>query len=148
MQKSPVCVDASIVIKIVSPEEMRPLAVRLWQSWLDQDREIVAPHLFDYEVTSALLRKAIRGALSLDEARGALRAALGMNVALLDPPGLSEQALELAVRFSRPAAYDAHYLALAEYLRCPFWTADERLYNATRSDFPYIQWLGDYRPEP
>jgi predicted nucleic acid-binding protein len=147
MQKSPVCVDASIVVKIVSPEELRPLAVRLWQSWLDQDREIVTSHLFEYEVTSALLRKAIRGALSLDEARGALRAALGMKVALLDPPGLSEQALELAVRFSRPAAHDAHYLALAEYLRCPFWTADERLYNATRSDFPYIQWLGNYRAE-
>ena len=148
MQKSPVCVDASIVVKIVSPEELRSLAVRLWQSWLDQDREIVAPHLFEYEVTSALLRKAIRGALSLDEARRALDVALGLKVTLLDPPGLSEQALELAVRFSRPAAYDAHYLALSEYLCCPFWTADERLVNATRSDFPYIQWLGDYRPEP
>jgi predicted nucleic acid-binding protein len=65
----------------------------------------------------------------------------------LDPPGLSEQALELAVRFNRPAAYAAHYLALAEHLGCPFWTADERLYNAVRPDLPYIQWLGDYRPE-
>jgi predicted nucleic acid-binding protein len=147
MQKSPVCVDASIAVKIVSPEELRPLAVRLWQSWLDEDREIVAPRLYEYEVTSALLRKATRGILSLDEARGALCAALGMRVALLDPPGLPEQALELAVRFNRPAAYDAHYLALAEHLQCPFWTADERLYNATRSDFAYIQWLGNYRPE-
>ena len=147
MQKSPVCVDASIAVKIVSPEELRPVAIQLWQSWLDQEREIVAPHLFEYEVTSALLRKAIRGVLSLDEARGALHAVLGMKVALLDPPGLSQQALELAVRFNRPAAYDAHYLALAEHLACPFWTADERLYNAVSSDFPYIQWLGAYRPE-
>jgi predicted nucleic acid-binding protein len=119
---------------------------RFWQSWLDQEREIVAPHLFDYEVTSALLRKANRGVLSLAEARGALHAALDLKVALLDPPGLSEQALELAVRFNRAAAHDAHYLALAEHLQCPFWTADERLYNAVRSDFPYIQWLGGYRP--
>ena len=124
------------------------MAIQLWQSWLDQDREIIAPHLFEYEVTSALLRKAIRGVLSLDEARGALHTALGMKVALLDPPGLSQQALELAVRFNRPAAYDAHYLALAEHLGCAFWTADERLCNAVRSDFPYIRWLGDYRPEP
>jgi predicted nucleic acid-binding protein len=147
MQRSPVCADASIAVKLVSPEELRHVAVRLWQSWLDQSREIVAPRLFDYEVTSALLRKATRGIMSLDEARGALRAARGLKVALLDPPGLSEQALELAIRFNRPTAYDAHYLALAEHLRCPFWTADERLYNATRSNFPYIQWLGDYRPE-
>jgi len=148
MPKSPVCVDASIAVKVVTPEELRSPALCLWQSWLEQDREIVAPYLFEYEVTSALLCKATRGILSLDEARGALRAALGMKVALLDPPGLSEQALELAVRFSRPAAYDAHYLALAQHLRCPFWTVDERLYNAIRSDFPYIQWLGNYRPEP
>jgi predicted nucleic acid-binding protein len=146
MQKSPVCVDASIAIKIVCPEELRPAAIQLWQSLIEQEREIVAPHLFAYEVTSALLRKATRGVLSLAEARGALHAALGLKVTLLDPPGLSEQALELAVRFSRPAAYDAHYLALAEHLRCPFWTADERLYNAVCSDFPYIQWLGGYRP--
>jgi predicted nucleic acid-binding protein len=99
-------------------------------------------------VTLALTRKATRGILSFDEVRGALRNALGMKVTLLDPPGLSERALELAVRFSRPAAYNAHYLALAEYLQCPFWTADERLCNAIHSAFPYIQWLGNYRPGP
>jgi len=57
------------------------------------------------------------------------------------------RAFELAARFRRPAAYDAHYLALADYLECPLWTADQRLYNAVRADFPRIRWLGDYRAE-
>jgi predicted nucleic acid-binding protein len=147
MPTSPVCVDANIVVTIVAPEAQRPLALSLWRSWLKQDREIVAPRLLVYEVTSALWRKARRDVLTLEEARRAVQAALRMGVTILDPPGLSEQAFELAARFQRPAAYDAHYLALADHLECPFWTADERLYNAIRTDFPHIHWLGEHRWE-
>jgi len=147
MRKSPVCADANIVVIIVVPEAQRPQALSLWRSWLKQDREIVAPRLFAYEVTSALWRKVVRGFLTLEEARRAVRAALEMGVTLLDSPGLSERAFELAARLQRPAAYDAHYLALADHLRCPFWTADERLYNTVHADFPHIRWLGNYRPE-
>jgi len=33
-------------------------------------------------------------------------------------PGMSERALEIAVRLRLGAVYDAHYLALAEHLGC------------------------------
>ena len=148
MPKLPVCVDANIVVIMVAPEELRSLALSLWQSWLAQEREIVAPRLFTYEVTSALRRKVVRHLLTLEEARDALLAALEMKVTLLDPPNLSQQAFDLAARFNRPAAYDAHYLALADQLQCLFWTADERLYNAIHEDYPRIHWLGNYQPEP
>ena len=148
MPRSPVCVDANIVVTIVAPEVQRPLALSLWRSWLKQDREIVAPRLLVYEVTSALWRKVRRDFLTMEEARRAVQAALGMGMTILDPPGLSEQAFELAARFQRLAAYDAHYLALADHLGCPFWTADERLYNAIRTDFPHVRWLGNHQPEP
>jgi predicted nucleic acid-binding protein len=148
MSRSPVCVDANLVVMIVAPEVQRPLALSLWRSWLEQDRETIAPHLLAYEVTSALWRKAARGLLNLEEAQRAVQAALGMGVTLLDPPGISERAFELAAHFRRPAAYDAHYLALAEHLNCSFWTADERLYNAIHAEFPHIRWLGNYQPEP
>ncbi len=146
MPSSPVCVDANIAVMIVAPETMRPLALALWQSWLSEQREIVAPRLFDYEITSALLRKYLRDILTLEEARSAVQTVLDMQVTLLDPPDLPEQAFDLAVRLRRPAAYDAHYLALAQQLQCPFWTADERLYNAVHAEFPLIRWLGNYRP--
>lgn len=146
MQRSAVCVDANIIIKLVIPENQRPLALALWSSWLDEDRKIVAPRLLTYEVTSVLWRKVVRGFLSREEGRCALQAALALGVVYLDPPHISEGAFALAAHYQRPAAYDAHYLALAEHLACPFWTADERLWNAVRHEFPDIHWLGDFRP--
>jgi predicted nucleic acid-binding protein len=49
-------------------------------------------------------------------------------------------------KFNRPNTYDAHYLALAENLNCPFWTGDERLFNAVHSDFSDVFWLGAIKP--
>jgi len=42
--------------------------------------------------------------------------------------------LDLAARFSLPAIYDAHYLALAERLGSEFWTADRRLGQAAQME--------------
>ena len=145
MAISPVCIDANLVVIIVTPEAQRPAVLRLWESLLGQNCELVAPRLLTYEVTAALWRKVWRGLLPQEEAQRAVKAALDIGVTLLDPPGLSERAFELAAHFRRPAAYDAHYLALAERLSCPFWTADERLYNAVYADFPLIHWLGNYK---
>jgi predicted nucleic acid-binding protein len=145
MPRSPVCVDANIVIKLVVPEPDRPLALALWEKWLSEDREIVAPYLFSFEITSAIWRKAKRGLMSVEEAREAIHGALMLGVRLLHPSGISLRAFDLAARFDRPAAYDAHYLALAEMMEGEFWTADERLYSAVRDDFPNIRWLGDYQ---
>jgi predicted nucleic acid-binding protein len=145
MPRSPICVDANMVVKLVIPEPDRPLALALWERWLGEDREIVAPYLFAFEVTSAIWRKAKRGLINVKEAREAIREALMLGVHLLHPSNISLRAFDLAARFNRPAAYDAHYLALAEMMEGEFWTADEKLYNAVQEDFPNIRWLGDYR---
>jgi predicted nucleic acid-binding protein len=63
----------------------------------------------------------------------------------MQPTGLYQRAWELARHFDRPAAYDAHYLALAEMEGCPLWTADGRLFNAVRHELDWVNWLGDYQ---
>ena len=83
--------------------------------------------------------------MSVEEAREAIHGALTLGVRLLHPTNISLRAFDLAARFDRPAAYDAHYLALAEMMEGEFWTADGRLYNAIREYFPRIRWLGDHQ---
>lgn len=143
MPTSPVCVDASILIKLAAPEPDRPLALALWQRWLNADRQIVAPYLLPFEVTSAIWQKARRRVVSEEEARTMIEKLLALGVRLLHPSDLSLHAFDLAVRCRLNTVYDAHYLALAEMLEADFWTADERLYNSTKADFPTVHWLGE-----
>jgi len=69
----------------------------------------------------------------------------GERKSWMRPPDLHVRASEMARRLNHPAAYDAHYLALAEMYTCPFWTADERLFNAVHEALNWVHWLGDYR---
>ena len=141
-----VCVDASILIKLVVEEEQSDRASALWDSWVDGGVEIVAPTLFSYEVTATLRKKVHRQLLTLAEGKEAFAAALAVGMTLMAPSGLHERAWELAARFNRPTAYDSHYLALAEMLSCEFWTADQRLFNAVRDELGWVRWLREYQP--
>jgi predicted nucleic acid-binding protein len=141
-----VCVDASILIKLVVEEEQSDRASALWDSWVDDGVEIVAPTLFSYEVTATLRKKVHRQLLALAEGKEAFAAALAVEMTLMAPSGLHERAWELAARFNRPTAYDSHYLALAEMLGCEFWTADQRLFNAVRDELGWVRWLREYQP--
>jgi predicted nucleic acid-binding protein len=147
MSRSPICIDANVVVALVTAERFSRTAFALWQELTKRDWQALAPALLRYEVTSALHRKVLRGTMDLEDARQALREALALDIHYLDPPDLSLRAFELAASFRRPAAYDAHYLALANHLNCAFWTADEHLYNVIHADFPHVRWLGGYRPE-
>ena len=143
MPRSPVCVDASLVVALVTVEIWSEKAFALWRQWVQEGVQVVAPALLRYETTSALRRKVVRGAISLLHARRALEETRSLDIEFFDPPELLLHAFDLAARFNRPAAYDAHYLALADMLKSEFWTADERLYNAVRQGFPYIHWVAN-----
>ncbi len=68
MRKSLVCIDASIVLKLVLPEEHAERASRLWKDWLVNDIGPVAPLLIRYEITSALRKNVHRGLIAQDRA--------------------------------------------------------------------------------
>ena len=53
---------------------------------------------------------------------------------------------DFAERFSLPAAYDAHYLALAQYLSAEFWSADKKLIRAVQTTLPWVHSI-DFKSE-
>ncbi len=138
-----VCVDASLVVALVTLESQSGRALSLWASWMDSDREVVAPYLLRYEVTSALWRKVVRGLMHAEDTRQALEAVLSLDIQFLDPPELPLRAFDLAARLNRSTTCDMFYVALTDIMGGEFWTADERLYNAIREAFPVIRWLGE-----
>ena len=95
------------------------------------------------EVTNALHRRVIKDQLSLESASELLDNLIGMNIELYETPQLHHRALELASQLQQGAAYDSHYLALAETLDCELWTADERFHRVAESLAPNIHWLGE-----
>jgi predicted nucleic acid-binding protein len=142
---SRVCVDASLVLKLVVVEDDSARAHGLWETWVEADIEIVAPPLLAFEGTSVICNRMHRKLVPPEEAELMLKTFHLLGVRLLYPDGLHEKAWELAKRFNRPQAYDSHYLALAELFGLQLWTADERLYQAVRHDLPWVKWLGDYQ---
>ena len=72
-----------------------------------------------------------------EEANDALDAIVGLGIELRSDAELRPRALALAGKLGLAAAYDAHYLALAERLGVEFWTADRRLTGR----WPNLAWV-------
>jgi len=143
VNNSPVCIDASLIVRLVLSGDHDAPAVKLWKRWRQAERSLVAPTLLYYEVSNALHRYVVHGDLLPEEGADALQAAFGLGIALYGNVRLHQRALEIARRYSLPAAYDAHYLALAEELGAEFWTADRRLVRALDKALPWVHQAGE-----
>lgn len=141
-----VCVDASLAIKWIFPEDLSDEATNLRRRWRADEITQVAPQLFPAEVTSIVRERAFRGELAPAEAAAVLERALRWPVRLAAPdPELQRTALEFASRFNHPKAHDAQYLALAYLLDCELWTGDKRLVNSLQGALPWVKWVGDFQ---
>ena len=145
MNKDIIVVDANIVIKVVVLEEDSPAAKRLLREWSAQGTLLLAPALFLYEITNILMKKTRQDKMNITEAIETASIILHSGIEISWPvdPDTTLHALELAHAHNLPAAYDAHYLALAEREQCEFWTADERLYNSVKEQLPWVRLMSD-----
>ncbi|MGH2353596.1 MAG: type II toxin-antitoxin system VapC family toxin [Chloroflexota bacterium] len=125
---------------VVGPHQSRYDA--LLRQWQSDGYAVVAPTLWQYEVTSALTKAVRFGPMTGKSAQDALALINSLGVQLVPPDeDQVRRAFEWTIRLGRAAAYDSFYLALAEQLQCEFWTADERLCNAANR--PWVRWLDD-----
>ena len=140
-----ICVDASLAAKWILDEEHSDQAKALYRATVRATRAIVAPPLLPLEVTNILRRRTrVADGLSLDEATVLLDEFLALPIEIRNPDGLRRRALALAHAFDLPAAYDAHYLALAENLGCELWTDDEQWWRRAEPHVPFVRRLSTF----
>lgn len=91
------------------------------------EQQLHVPHLIDSELASALRRRVTAEQVDAATAWTALRVWQRLGVARYPTFSLLHRVWELRDNVS---AYDASYVALAEYLDCALLTADARLARA------------------
>lgn len=116
----PLVVDCSTLAGVLFHEHWQLQATERLQ-----DKSLHAPYLLQVEIASVAAKKHKQGAPDV-AANGLLRyAEMGIELHDIDPPG----ALALALRYQL-SVYDACYLWLADELKAPLATFDEKLAKA------------------
>lgn len=144
--KNLVVVDTSLAIKWVLNEPDSDKALALLNQWNANGVVMIAPSLLSFEAANAFYKNFRKGKITLIQAQRAIEAVLAIGIVLEFPekPTLHLKALELTERYKLPAAYDAHYLALAERENCELWTANMRFWNAIKHQVSCVHMVGDY----
>lgn len=136
MNKSPIniVVDSSVIAKWFFPsEEDSATALKIRDLFLSKEISIAVPMLVYYEINN-LIRTAIKS-LRIDEklAKSAYEGFLELDLIAYSSKELMEKTLGNAISLNI-SSYDASYLTLAEYLKVPLITADQKLIEKAKSN--------------
>jgi len=128
---STICIDASVILRVVLLPDNTSIQ-NLWQSWVSKETQLVAPTLLFYEVTNALYQQQKNKAISPETIWKTLELSLELPITLVNEANLHLKAREIAMQYNLSATYDAHYLALADWMKIDFYTADIKLVNSLK----------------
>ena len=121
--------DSNLAVLAVIVSERTPAVRWMVDGLIHDGRQLIAPRLWRYEVTSAINKYRADKLLDQSSAAMALSRVLAMVEVVNEDVALCQAALIWAERLGQRAAYDGFYLALAERLGVELYTADERLAN-------------------
>ena len=136
-----VCVDASLVLMLLLPDEHSEGVETLWSHWEQDQITLLGPPLLYAEVPSVLREAVFFGRIKPEEGERAFEAFFDMPIAISSRPDLHLLAWHLAKMHNRPKLYDSMYLAVAQAESCELWTGDRRLFNAV--NLPWVKWIGE-----
>jgi len=136
-----VAIDASFLLKIFLPESKSDQVEDLWKRWIEDHIEIVAPTLIIFEVSSVIRNKVYRNILSEEEGEEIIKLLKIPDFSLIYTEELLDIAWEISTALNTPTLYDCFYLALPKLLRIPLWTADKKLYQSAKREFPFVNLL-------
>lgn len=128
-----VVIDANFGIGLVYPMPYSIFCRQKLEEWLEDGTQVAIPALWDYEVISVLRKQRAQNRLSQEEIAIALEGLFRLPLRRIPADlSLANASLAWAEQLGQLVAYDAQYLALAERLKAPFFTADQKLYNRCR----------------
>jgi predicted nucleic acid-binding protein len=140
-----ICVDASVAVKWLFPEEYSAEALALVNHAAAARERIIAPMLLPIEITNVIWQRVRRRMLTLEQAQEELNRFFSFRVSTTSPRLLHRRALSIANEYDIPSAYDAHYVALAELAGATLWTSDERLLRLLAGHIPFVRSIADYQ---
>lgn len=138
-----VCVDAGLVIKLVTQEPDSDQVDALFEQWYSQHTRLIAPAFATMEIDSVLRQKVHRGELTAEMAEISFIAACQVPVRTPVVQKLRQRTWEIAKQFQFPQVYDSAYLALADLRRCEFWTADRKLCERVKEKLGFVRHISD-----
>ncbi len=142
-----ICVDASIAVKWLFPEETHSdLALALLTAQLTRVQPVIAPPILWSEVTNVVRQRMRRADLALPRATRLLDQFLALPLTPLAPDGLYRDALLLASQYDLAAVYDAQYVVLARRQDCELWTDDQSLIQQLQPSLPFVRAIGEFQP--
>ncbi len=120
--------DANLLVVLVSGDPRRTLVLRQIGKWLDDNVELHAPFLAQYEIANALTRLVVAGTFPKDRVEEAADSILVLPIQY-HPIVAIQRVIEISQLLGRQSAYDAAYLELAESLDAELWTLDGPLHR-------------------
>jgi predicted nucleic acid-binding protein len=141
-------IDASVGVKLFLREALSDRAEALFAHLAsDPPAQLYVPDLFFVECANILWKYVRRFGYPIDHASQDVLDLQRLKLRSVSTAELVTDALHIGLEHSL-TAYDASYVALAQRLRVPLITADERLAQALHGT-PYdVHWLGDYSVPP
>ena len=130
-----IIIDASVLAKWFLPsEEESELALKIRDDFAASRFSISFPSLVFYEVSNLLKSAVLRSRLNREKAVKIYQDFLELDFEIYLTDELLRNSLEIALK-SDISSYDAAYVALAQYLRAPLFTADQKLLKKAKSRF-------------
>lgn len=141
MNPTKIIIDSSVAAKWYLPDEENVDAIKIKSDFTKKLISINVPLLFFYEVSNIL--KTTSKQLRINENRciKVYQNLLDLDFTTYSSKELYKDALVKALNLDI-TSYDASYVALAEYLKVPFYTADEKLVKKAKSRL--VKNLSDY----
>lgn len=138
--KEKVALDASVVVKWFSKEELSDLALEVKERHVNGSITILSPDLLVYEVSNALI---FNPDFDRDDVKRAVRDIFDMDLDLIAP---DEMVLARAIELSLDrdlTIYDSYYMSISEIMGVELYTADGKVLE-NKEDLDLVKSLENF----